>query len=454
MAYLNLMILMSRYVFIGFSLVFIVVAFSFMRPFISYNLGSSKHKNTLLYLCICFFHIGATAILIGTALDETISNAIFVNSVTVLLTITIARWVLKLTKKEDQLVMWHLIFFLTDIGYIMIERLEHNVATKQVGWIVVGTICALTMPYVFKKLINPKYKILYMLVMLTLNLLPFVFGERVYGAINWVQIGGIGFQPSEFAKIAFLMYLASVFHDFEKSKYKLRTIVEVCGISALCILILVLQKDLGGAMLYFLTFLILLYVGTKKILLPLTGLAAGCGASVIAYFLFSHVRVRVEAWKNPWIDIENSGYQIAQGLFAMGTWGFAGSGLTRGIPEQIPFVTTDYIFPAISEEFGNIVAIVVLLCFLGIVLQGLKVALIQTDNFTKLLTVGIVTLFALQALIILCGVLKIIPLTGVTLPFVSYGGSSMLTCFIMTGLLGYLLSTSRKTLGKENGDEK
>ena len=138
----------------------------------------------------------------------------------------------------------------------------------------------------------------------------------------------------------------------------------------------------------------------------------------------------------------------------MGTWGFLGSGLTRGIPEQIPIVITDYIFPAICEEFGNAFGIIILLCYLGIVLQGLKVALVQVDDFCKLLTIGIVVMFALQALIILGGVLKLMPLTGVTLPFVSYGGSSMLTCLSMAGLLGYLLSTTLKIVRKEQASDE
>lgn len=449
MAYLNLMILLSRYVFLGFAIVFIVVAFSFMKPFISYTLGKSKHKNTLLYLCISFFHLGGTSILIGKAVDNQLRKEILFNSLVIYLIITISRWLIKLFKKEDQLVLWHMIFFLMDVGYIMLERLDHYTATRQVGWILLGMIVALSFPYLFKKLIHSRYKWLYLGLTAFFIFLPFVFGERIYGAMNWVQIGPIGFQPSEFGKITFVMFLASILYDFEEHTKPFQTICMVCGITATLILGLVIQKDLGGALLYFMTFLILLYVGTKKFWLSFLGLLAGCMASVVAYQLFAHVRVRVQAWLNPWADIENTGYQVVQGLFAMGTWGFLGSGLTRGIPEQIPIVTTDYIFPAICEEFGNAFGIVILLCYLGIVLQGLKVALVQVDEFSKMLTIGIVIVFALQALIILGGVLKIIPLTGVTLPFVSYGGSSILTCLSMAGILGYLLSNTLKIVRKE-----
>lgn len=449
MAYLNLMILLSRYIFLGFAVVFIAVAFSFMKPFISYSLGKSKHKNTLLYLCISFFHLGATAILLGKAPDEIVRNQLVMNSLVVFLVITVTRWLIKLFKKQDQLVLWHLIFFLIDVGYIMLERLDHESATRQVGWLLIGMVIALLFPYLFKRLIHSRYKWLYLGLTIGFIFLPFVFGERIYGAMNWVQIGPVGFQPSEFGKITFVMFLASMLHDFEQHTQPFKSLCIVCGTAAIIILGLVIQRDLGGALLYFLTFLILLYVGTRKGWLSLLGLLAGSGAAVLAYQLFGHVRVRVQAWLNPWADIENTGYQVVQGLFAIGTWGFLGSGLTRGIPEQIPIVTTDYIFPAICEEFGNAFGIIILLCYLGIVLQGLKVALVQVDAFSKMLTIGMVIVFALQALIILGGVLKLMPLTGVTLPFVSYGGSSMLTSLAMAGILGYLLSTTLKIVRKE-----
>lgn len=450
MAYLNLMILLSRYIFIGFASVFIIVAFSFMKPFISYNIGTNTHKNTLLYLCITFFHLGATGILVGKAVDAGLRQELLVNSACVFLIITVSRWLLKWFKMQDQLVLWHMIFFLIDVGYIMLERLDHAEATKQVGWILIGIVIAFVLPYLFKKLIHRKYETLYLVATYMLIFLPFVFGQRIYGAMNWVQIGPIGFQPSEFAKITFIMYLASALSRLEEEEQPFKSLIKICSLTAIIVLGLVIQKDLGGAMLYFLTFLVLLYVGTRRLWLSLLGLGAGSMAALVAYQLFGHVRVRVEAWLNPWADIENTGYQVVQGLFAIGTWGWLGSGLTRGIPEQIPIVTTDYIFPAICEEFGNMFGILILLCYLGIVLQGLKVALVQRDSFSKMLTIGIVIMFALQALIILGGVLKLIPLTGITLPFVSYGGSSMLTCLGMVGILGYLLSVTLKVTRKED----
>lgn len=449
--YLNLMILLSRFVFIGFALVFICVAFSFMKPFISYTLGKNKQKNTLLYLCIVFFHIAGTAILLGKASDAQSIAQILTNSVLMLGIMTIARWVIMLFKHQEQLVLWHLIFFLLDVGYIMLQRLDAVEATKQVRWIGLGVTIALTLPYAFKWLIHYKYKYLYLGITLGLIMLPFFFGERIYGAMNWVQIGPIGFQPSEFGKITFVMYVASFFYDFHKKKHPFKELIKVGSATGIILLMLVAQKDLGAGLLYFILFLIMLYLGTSQILLPMLGVLAGSVAAGLGYVLFGHVRVRVAAWLNPWADISGSGYQVVQGLFAMGTWGWFGSGLTRGIPEQIPIVTTDYIFPALCEEFGTLFGIVVVLCYLGIVLQGLKIALVHHDLFVKMMITGLISIIGVQAFIILAGVLKLMPLTGITLPFVSYGGSSILTSLGVIGLLGCLLASTLKQARKEGG---
>lgn len=448
MPFLNLIILCSRYIFLGFSVVFICVAFSFMKPFISYTLGKSKQKNTLLFLCIIFFHIGATGILLAQV-SEGGAKDLLINSISVLAMITVARWIIIGAKHQEQLILWHLIFFLLDVGYIMLQRLDDYQASRQVRWIGIGLVFALILPYLFRWLIQIKYKWLYFALTLIFVSLPFFFGKRIYGAINWVQIGPISFQPSEFAKIPFVMYLASFFASKGHDKIKIKDLIEV-GVSTLIImLILVAQKDLGASLLYFLLFLMIAYMGTERLIIPLIGIVAGSLGGILGYHLFSHVRVRVEAWLDPWADFAGNGYQVIQGLFAMGTWGWLGSGLTRGAPQQIPIVTTDYIFPAICEEFGNSFGVVIIFCYLGIVLQGLKIALIQKDYFSKMMVTGLTSIIGLQAFIILGGVLRVIPLTGITLPFVSYGGSSILTSLSIIGLIGCLLATTLKQAREE-----
>lgn len=449
MPYLELMILLSRYIFAGFGIIFIVLVFSYMKPFISYSLGLPQQKNTLLYICISFFHLGGTAILFGKAPDLVTRQGLLFNSLIFFAVMTLVRWLIKLLKRQDELIIWHIIFFLVDVSYIMLERLNHGEATKQIIWFVLGMSIALFLPNLCGRLIKPKYKVLYMVLTIMMIVLPFIFGEAKYGAINWVQIGPIGFQPSEFGKVTFIMFLAAHFHEFNYKEHRMKELLIACGVTGFILLALVMQRDLGGALLYGLTFLVMLYIGTKNAFLPLLGIVGGAGASFIAYFLFGHVRVRVQAWLDPWSDISNTGYQVVQGLFAMGTWGWFGSGLTRGIPTTIPIVTTDYIFAAICEEFGNLFGIVILLCFLGLILQGLKAALIQLDDFSKFLCIGFVVILGLQTLIIIGGVMKLLPLTGITLPFVSYGGTSLFVSLAMMGILTYLIRKTLKFARKE-----
>ncbi|MDA3732427.1 FtsW/RodA/SpoVE family cell cycle protein [Niameybacter massiliensis] len=449
MAYLELMILLSRFVFAGFAILFIVLIFSFMKPFISYSLGQPIYKHSLMFSCILFFHLGGTAILFGKAPSLAMRQGIIFNSVILAAAFIFIKWLLKRLKRQDEMVIWYIIFFLVDISYIMLERLNHAEATKQIVWFILGMCIAMFLPTIFGKMLQPKYKLLYMFLTLGMIILPFIFGESKYGAMNWVEIAGFGFQPSEFGKVTFVLFLAAHFDEFEFKSHKLSIIFQSIVFTGAILLMLVFQRDLGGALLYGLTFLIMLYIGTKNAFLPLIGIAGGAVAAILAYFCFGHVRVRVEAWIDPWADIAGNGYQVVQGLFAIGTWGWFGSGLTRGIPNKIPIVTTDYIFAALCEELGNIVGIVVLLAILGLILQGLKGALIQLHDFEKFLCIGFVVIIGLQTLIIVGGVLKLIPLTGITLPFVSYGGTSLFVCLGMMGIVTYFVRKTLKFARKE-----
>ncbi|MHC1746924.1 MAG: FtsW/RodA/SpoVE family cell cycle protein [Cellulosilyticaceae bacterium] len=452
MAYFNLMILLSRYVFAGFAVVFIIVAFSFMKPFVSYKLGSSSAKNRLLAICTTFFQLGAMGILVGKQPNATIKAEMIVNAVILFALFIVTRWLLRLWKRQDELILWNIVFFLMTIGYVVLERLDHASATKQVIWAVLGVAVAFVLPNLLSALINPKHKMMYLIFVAICLVLPFIFGSSKYGALNWVQIGPVGFQPSEFGKIGLVLYLAAYFGDPRVGSCKNKSFMYwmlPTGVVGAFVICLVLQRDLGGALLYYLTFLIMLLVGTEKIWLPLVGLGVAGVGSVAGYKLFGHVRVRVEAWLNPWKDVSGGGYQVVQGLFAMGTWGWFGSGLTRGIPNKIPIVTTDYIFAAICEELGNLVGVIVLLCFLGLVLQGLAIALKQKNVFYLMIAIGFVAILGIQTFIIIGGVLKLIPLTGITLPFVSYGGTSLVVSLGMIGLLSYLKTENGKAEKKE-----
>ena len=448
MGYFNLMILLSRYIFAGFGILFVAVAFSFMKPFITYSLGTLGEKNKFLYLCITFFHLGGVSIIAGKQPDLQIRMTVILNGLMVFFIITLTLWLLKLWHRQHEMILWNLVFFLMDIGYLMLERLDHNLATRQVMAYMIGIAAALIIPSILPVLIHAKNKYFYLALLMMTMLLPFFFGDEILGATNWVQIAGISFQPSEIGKVALVLFLASLFSEIKPKSKR-----QVLGFSAVVVLgalvCLVLQRDLGAALLYYLTFLMMIFIATEKAILPILGMFLGSLGATVGYFVFSHVRIRVEAWLDPWKDISGTGYQVVQGLFAMGTWGWLGSGLTRGAPNKIPFAAADYIFAALCEEFGNLMGIVILFVYLGIILQCMQIALKQKSAFNRFVAMGIATLFAIQTFIIIGGVLKLIPLTGITSPFLSAGGSSFIVSIGMIGIMTYFSYQERMVKIKE-----
>ena len=454
MGYFNLMILLSRYIFAGFSILFIIVAFTFMKPFFSYSMGTRREKNKFLSLSIYFFHLAGIAILMGKEAEDEMKLAVAINGLVVMAIFFIAFMILKLMKRHNELIIWQLMFFLMDIGYLMIERLNHDLATKQIEAYIIGTVIALIFPSIFSIIIKPRNMWIYLGVLIVTMLLPFVAGTTLYGATNWVKIGPISFQPSEIGKVAMVLFLASVLSEEGRLERGIKGLIFPGGVIVFSLLCLVIQKDLGAAVLYYVTAIGLLFVATKKLFYPIiSALAAGVGG-LGAYIAFGHVRVRVAAWLNPWADISGIGYQSVQGLFAIGTWGWLGSGLTRGKPSDIPFAYSDYIFAAVCEEFGNVVGVIVLLAYLGIIFLCLQVAFRYEDNFYRLVIMGIATLFAVQTFIIVGGVLKVIPLTGITTPFMSAGGSSIVVSMGMIGLITYFSYKARVIAAKEQAKTK
>lgn len=444
MGYFNLMILLSRYIFAGFGILFIIVAFSFMKPFISYSLGNRREKNSLLSICLYFFHLAGLSIIIGKQAEESVGLGIGMNGIFVLAIFIVSFTILKIMKRHHELVLWQLMFFLMDIGYLMLERLDHDIATKQVIAYILGAVIALIFPSIFSVLIKPGNKYFYLVILMITMILPFLFGDTIYGATNWVTIGPISFQPSEVGKIALVLFLAAVLSNGEDLKEDYKGFIFPGIVLIISLGCLVIQKDLGAVLLYYLTAMMMLLVATENYWLPSLGLLVAAFGSFIAYFLFSHVRVRVSAWLDPWADINNKGYQVVQGLFAIGTWGWLGSGLTRGTPRKIPMNVSDYIFAAVCEEFGNIIGVVILLCYLAIILFCLQVAFRYSHAFYQLVIIGIASIFGLQTFIIIGGILKLIPLTGITTPFMSAGGTSIIVNMSMIGLITYFSYHARK----------
>ena len=317
---------------------------------------------------------------------------------------------------------------LLSLGMIMLTRLDIKDAMRQFVIIVISAVATWIIPLVIDKVWGLiSWSFLYIGLGIVLLLAVLFTGSVTYGAKMALSFGGFSFQPAEFVKITFVFFAASMLGrsvDF-------KNIFITSSIAALHVLILIACRDLGTALIFFMAYVIILYIATGRKLYVFLGGGMFSLASLGAYRMFSHVRTRVEAWIDPWSDITNKGYQIAHSLFAIGTGGFAGMGLMQGMPERIPIVEKDFIFSAISEEMGAAVALCIILICLGCFLQMMTIATYMDMSFYKLVAVGLGFEYAVQVFLTIGGVTKFIPSTGVTLPFVSYGGSSIFSSFIL-----------------------
>lgn len=258
-----------------------------------------------------------------------------------------------------------------------------------------------------------------------------VIGIYKNGARNWIGLGGFSVQPSEFMKPVLILCLASGFSQRPRFVRCIPTI----AFAAACCGILLAEKDLGAVLLYFLTTVAMYYVATSNAFISLAGLGMGAAAAVLAYRALPYVQGRIQIWKNPWSDPENLGYQLVHALIAIGSGGLFGMGLGLGMPRNIPLYHSDFIFAAITEEFGLIFAVGLLAVYVLIIMRGLIVAFNARTSFHSLTAFGLVIMLGLQAMLIAGGNTKLLPLTGVTLPLVCYGGSSLVSTFFSMGLL-------------------
>ncbi|MBQ8856680.1 MAG: FtsW/RodA/SpoVE family cell cycle protein [Lachnospiraceae bacterium] len=321
---------------------------------------------------------------------------------------------------------------LINIGFIMLTRIDIEKSVRQFKIVIIAMLISMLVPVIIRKWKSCcKFDTFYGILGLIMLGAVLILSATTYGANISFTIAGVTLQPSEFVKILFVFYVAGRFARSTEFK----DVVVTTIFAAVHVLILVASTDLGGALLFFVTYLVMIYVATKKAIYCAAGLGAGALAGVLAYQLFSHVRVRVMAWSDPWSCIDNEGYQVAQSLFAIGTGGWTGMGLGQGLPSSIPFVEKDSIFSAISEELGGIFAICVILICMCIFLSFFNLAMKVKNEFYRYIAMGLGTMYATQVLLTVGGVTKFIPLTGVTLPLVSYGGSSILSTLIILGII-------------------
>ena len=333
--------------------------------------------------------------------------------------------------------------FLCALGVLVLTITDKGAGTSRgvqqamyygVG-IVVMLFCIMIIRYI------RRWKFLMKVVMMfsaALMVLPLAIGTEYNGATNWISVGGISLQPSEMVKISLLLILG-----WYMSRHQFLPWFLFAGF---CLLMLMLQADLGTALIYYATALMLFYASTGN--LPVTGLGilGGGGAALLGYKMFAHVKKRVAIWRNPWLYYETSGYQMVQALMAIASGGLFGVGLGLGSPRVIPVYFSDAIFAVICEQFGIVFGILVLVMYVILILRGASIAQASRHSFHSIVAMGATVMLGVQTFIIIGGVMKLIPLTGVTMPFVSYGGTSLVSCMGLIGLIQGVASVNQDDL--------
>jgi len=339
---------------------------------------------------------------------------------------------------------------LNGIGYVMLTRLDKSLAAFQATWTLVGILAFIITLLVVRRVRDlERYRYTFAFLGIGLLLLPLVpkVGTEINGARIWVRAGGASFQPGEFAKIVLAVFFAS--YLVEKRELlamttwpKFRPVLPdpkhlgpVLVAWAAAVLIMTAEKDLGQSVLFFAVFMVMLWVVTERGTYIVVGTVLFAGAAYAAWTKFAHVQSRVSNWLDPWKDQAKGGYQVIQGWYSMAAGGVAGTGLALGTPNKIPEAKNDFMFAAIGEELGLLGATAVLVIFVLMIGAGLRIAVRAEGAFEKLLAVGLTALLGIQSFVIIAGVTRLLPLTGVALPFVSYGGSSLVANYVLLALL-------------------
>ncbi|MDD3404535.1 MAG: FtsW/RodA/SpoVE family cell cycle protein [Hespellia sp.] len=425
-----------------------VYTFKCFSVFVHHDI--KKKKRILFSQNVLMFAIQAAAYIAMYLKTQELKLLFFYLAQVVLLVATIALYTL-IYPRVSRVVINNMCMLLS-VGLIMITRLDYNKATKQFIIIVAAMVISLFVPVIIRKVKFLKdWTYVYAGVGLLALIFVAVFAQTSDGAKLGFTIFGFGVQPSELVKILFVFFVASSF----KESTKFKNVVVTTVIAAIHVLVLVASTDLGAAVIIFVVYLVMLYVATRQPLYLVAGLTAGSGASVIAYHLFPHIQTRVNVWRDPFASYQNGGYQVAQSLFAIATGSWFGMGLYNGKPTDIPVSAEDFIFSAISEEMGLIFALCLILVCLSVYIMFLNIAMQLRNGFYKLVALGLGTCYIFQVFLTIGGVTKFIPSTGVTLPLVSYGGSSLLSTLIMFGIIQglYILREDEEEIIEQRKEE-
>ncbi|MBI2777941.1 MAG: FtsW/RodA/SpoVE family cell cycle protein [Chloroflexi bacterium] len=376
-----------------------------------------------------------------------------------------AHLVLRLTGSRGDQMLLPVVATIGGVGIVMLNRLPQNLfgtdllgirlgmATTQLLWFGIGIGAMLLIAARFRDdSVLRHFKYTWALAGTLLLVITFLFGKEVNGARLWIFLGPIGFQPGEAIKIVLVIFIAGYLAEkrtlLAGASARVGPIrippvpylLPMIAIFVIVMLVVIISRDLGTALLFMGIFLTMLFVATGRRSYVLVGILLFIAGSFVAYQVFGHVRIRVDNWIDPFVDPSGSGYQTVQALYAFGRGGLFGEGLGQGLPTisgrlPIPALPTDFIFAAVAEELGLIGAVALLALVMVLVFRGLRTAVLARDDFSSMLAVGLTVSLGLQTLIIAAGNVKLVPLTGITFPFVSYGGSSLLASFVVVGLL-------------------
>ena len=348
---------------------------------------------------------------------------------------------------------------LTGIGLVVIYRVTANsdaapLLMQQLAWFIVSMAAFLLPLFVPRDLsLLSRYKYTWMTLGLLLLIGTVVRGEEINGARIWFRLGPLSFTPWELVKIVLVVFLAAYLDEYREVIASRRGIwrivppppylVPILAMAMAAMFILAFEKDIGATLVFFGIFLAMLYLGTGRATYVLAGIAVLIPAAYLVYRAYAHVQLRVAMWQDPWSDPLDRGYQILHGLFSLGNGGVLGAGLGAGDPQTIPVVWSDFVFAAFAEEVGFVGALAMLALYVVMLYRGFSIAIAAPTTFLQLLAAGLTFVIGMQTLVIVAGNAKLIPLTGITLPFVAYGGSSLVTNFLTIGLLLRISAESR-----------
>ncbi|MFP4312133.1 MAG: FtsW/RodA/SpoVE family cell cycle protein [Nitriliruptoraceae bacterium] len=405
----------------------------------------------------------AAGILLGWSTSRELPPATLITGLALAVIAIVAHLAVRATAPDADPTLLPTVFLLNGIGLVFVQRVDlatgSELAAAQAVWtaVSVGAFCLVLLVLRDVRVLS-RFQYTFALATIVLLLAPLVPGITagvINGAQLWVEVAGMRFQPGELAKLTMVVFLAAYLERnralLSVATYRFgplllpapRHLAPLLVATGTALLIMVGLRDLGSALLFFGTFVAMLYVATGRLAYPALGAVAFAISATIAYQLFGHVRVRMSIWLDPWADVSGAGYQLAQSLFALATGGLTGTGLGFGRPQDIPFSATDAIFSVIGEELGLLGATAILLLFLTLVVRGLRIGQTARDEFSSLLATGLTSLLALQTFLIIGGLTRLLPLTGITLPFVSYGGSSLLSNYLLLALLLRISHESR-----------